>query len=87
MVLVVKSRFLAIVLSLLLILAAIFTAGYISEKDSFEYVGTNTVPEVKLPIIMYHQVTDNSKLWSKYAISSAQLESDFKYLKERDIKP
>lgn len=86
MVLVVKSRFLAIVLSLLLIFAAIFTAGYISEKDSFEYVGTNTVPEVKLPIIMYHQVTDNSKLWSKYAISSAQLESDFKYLKEKGYK-
>lgn len=83
MVLVVRSRFLAVMLSLFLILAAIVTAGIVSEADSPGYVGTNTQPEVRLPIIMYHQVTDNPKLWSKYAVSSAQLEEDFKYIKEK----
>lgn len=82
MVLVVRSRFLAVLLSLFLILAAIFTAGIVSEGGSPGIVGTNTQPEVRLPIIMYHQITDNAKLWSKYAISSAQLEEDFKYIKE-----
>lgn len=86
MVLVVKSRFLAVALSLILILSAVVAAGYVEGMDSAEYVGSSTAPEIKLPVIMYHQVTDNPKLWSQYAISSAQLESDFKYIKEKGYK-
>lgn len=83
MVLVVKSRFAAVTLSLVLILAAIFTAGYISEPDFRDYIETSAVSEVSLPIVMYHQVTDTPKLWGKYAVSSAELESDFRYIKSK----
>lgn len=83
MVLVVKSRFSAVMLSLVLILASIFAAGLIERADTSEYAAASVSNKIELPIIMYHQVTDNSKLWGKYAISSAQLESDFKYIKDK----
>ena len=38
--------------------------------------------EAKVPIIMYHLVTEKSRYIGKYGISPSELESDLKYLKE-----
>ena len=49
-----------------------------------DFDGRVLVPpgEVKLPIIMYHLVTESPKYIGKYGITPAQLEADLIYLKE-----
>ena len=38
--------------------------------------------EAKVPVIMYHLVTDRGKYQGKFGISPAEMEADLKYLKE-----
>lgn len=38
--------------------------------------------EVRLPVVMYHHVSQNPGKWNDYVISPEELESDLKYLKE-----
>lgn len=38
--------------------------------------------EVRLPVVMYHHVSQNAARWNDYVISPEELESDMKYLKE-----
>jgi len=38
--------------------------------------------EVRVPVIMYHLVTENSRYIGKYGIRPSELRSDFEYLKE-----
>lgn len=38
---------------------------------------------VKLPIIMYHQITTDSSLADTYVVTCQQLENDFKYISEQ----
>ncbi len=40
-----------------------------------------------LRIIMYHQISENSKLWGDYVIPLDLLEKDFQYMKENGIQP
>lgn len=51
------------------------------------YVETMSQKHVNLPIIMYHQVHGNSKLWGDYVISVARLKDDFEYMKRNNINP
>lgn len=42
---------------------------------------------VQLPVIMYHQISDNKNLFGDYVIPPALLEEDFKYIKENGFTP
>lgn len=39
---------------------------------------------VRIPIIMYHQISSNPGLWSKLCITPEEFEADLKFLKEND---
>lgn len=39
--------------------------------------------QLKLPVVMYHHITENEKKTGKYVISTTELENDLKYLKEK----
>lgn len=43
---------------------------------------SQSVEGTPLPIIMYHQITDNPSKKDKYVVSCNQLEEDFKYIKQ-----
>ena len=47
----------------------------------------NASANIKVPIVMYHQICDNSALWGDYVIPLKDLEEDFIYFKENDITP
>lgn len=42
---------------------------------------------VNLPIIMYHQISENKAIWGDYVIPFSLLREDFQYLKENNITP
>ena len=37
---------------------------------------------VRLPIVMYHHVSENEKLWGKYVVSPRELENDLAFLRQ-----
>lgn len=37
---------------------------------------------IELPIVMYHHISDSEKRWGSYVISTAEFESDLKYLRD-----
>ncbi|MBE6795463.1 MAG: hypothetical protein E7533_02635 [Ruminococcaceae bacterium] len=40
-----------------------------------------------IPVIMYHQVCDNPKIFGDYVIPPSLLEEDFQYLKKKNVTP
>lgn len=38
---------------------------------------------IKLPVVMYHHITENPDKSGKYVVTTAELENDFKYIKEK----
>lgn len=38
---------------------------------------------IKLPVVMYHHITENPKKAGKYVVTITELEKDFKYIKEK----
>lgn len=42
---------------------------------------------VRLPVIMYHQVSENSELWGQYVIPESTLREDFNYIKTNGYTP
>ena len=42
---------------------------------------------VRVPIVMYHQISENRSIWGNYVIPTSVLEEDFKYIKEQNITP
>lgn len=42
---------------------------------------------IMLPVIMYHQVSDNSRLWGKYVVPPSTLREDFEYLRRCGCNP
>lgn len=67
-------------IAFLLTSALIISIGYIYSHPSIEAIGDN-VPE--LPIIMYHNISNKSRLWGKYVVSEQELEKDFIYIKNK----
>lgn len=43
--------------------------------------------EKRLMVIMYHQISENKKLWGKYVLPESVLEEDFLYMKENGYTP
>lgn len=42
---------------------------------------------VKLPIIMYHQISENKSIWGDYVIPQQKLREDFQYMKDNGYNP
>ncbi len=42
---------------------------------------------LEIPIIMYHQISENKSIWGDYVIPLSVLEEDFKYIKNHNINP
>ena len=42
---------------------------------------------VEIPIIMYHQISENKSIWGDYVIPFSVLEEDFEYMKGNNITP
>ncbi len=42
---------------------------------------------INLPIIMYHQISENKAIWGDYVIPYSTLKEDFEYLKKNKITP
>ncbi len=51
------------------------------------YVNATSKDTVTVPIVMYHQISDNPNILGDYAIPSSVLEADFLYLKEKGYNP
>ena len=51
------------------------------------YVEVFSQMGVKIPIIMYHQVSENEAIWGDYVIPLSVLEEDFRYMKNNNINP
>lgn len=49
--------------------------------DVFSQIG------VEIPIIMYHQISENNSIWGDYVIPLSVLEEDFQYMKNHNITP
>ena len=41
----------------------------------------------KIPIIMYHQISENKSIWGDYVIPLSVLEEDLRYMKTHNINP
>lgn len=42
---------------------------------------------VNLPIIMYHQISENTAIWGDYVIPQSKLREDFQYMKDNGYSP
>ncbi len=42
---------------------------------------------IRVPIVMYHQISENKTLWGDYVIPADELENDFNFFKYNDISP
>lgn len=51
------------------------------------YVAVFSQSTEKIPIIMYHQISENKSIWGEYVIPLSVLEEDFKYMKNHNITP
>lgn len=51
------------------------------------YVAVISQTGEKIPIIMYHQISDNKSIWGDYVIPLSLLEEDFQYMKKHNINP
>ena len=49
--------------------------------DAFSEIGE------EIPIIMYHQISENKSIWGDYVIPLSLLEEDFQYMKKHNITP
>lgn len=51
------------------------------------YVNVFSQNAEEIPIIMYHQISENKSIWGDYVIPLSVLEDDFQYMKNHDINP
>lgn len=51
------------------------------------YVDVFSPNAEEIPIIMYHQISENKSIWGDYVIPLSVLEDDFKYMKKHNINP
>lgn len=70
-------------LSLLICVALLFSAGI----NSCVPVAVFSEGSTALPVIMYHQISENRSIYGDYVIPASLLEEDFKYFKEKGITP
>ena len=70
----------AAVICLLLLLGSAISVGAPA-------VGVFSGGNVTVPVIMYHQISENSSVLGKYAITPELLREDFQYMKAHNINP
>ncbi len=58
----------------------LFCAYILYENRSASTI--STASGVKLPVVMYHNISEKSRLWGTYNVSPETIENDIKYLKE-----
>ncbi len=51
------------------------------------YVDVFSPNTQEIPIIMYHQISENKSIWGDYVIPLSVLEDDFQYMKNHNINP
>lgn len=51
------------------------------------YVAAFSQNQITVPIIMYHQISENKSIWGDYVIPLSVLEKDFNYMKNHNINP
>lgn len=51
------------------------------------YVNVFSQSAEEIPIIMYHQISENKSIWGDYVIPLSVLEEDFQYMKNNNINP
>jgi len=51
------------------------------------YVAVFSQVGIEIPVIMYHQISENKSIWGDYVIPVSVLEEDFKYMKKHNIIP
>ncbi len=51
------------------------------------YVDVFSYNVKEIPIIMYHQISENKSIWGDYVIPISVLEEDFQYMKNHNINP
>ncbi len=51
------------------------------------YVEVFSANTEEVPIIMYHQISENKSIWGDYVIPISVLEEDFQYIKNHNITP
>ncbi len=51
------------------------------------YVDVFSQSKEEIPIIMYHQISENKSIWGDYVIPLSVLEEDFRYMKNHNINP
>ena len=51
------------------------------------YVAVFSQSGERIPIIMYHQISENKSIWGDYVIPLSVLEEDFQYMKNNNINP
>lgn len=51
------------------------------------YVEVFSKNQIKVPIIMYHQISENKAIWGDYVIPISVLKEDFRYMKNHNIEP
>lgn len=65
-----------------------FAAGLIMSVCTSKNLPAINVEEgIKLPILMYHKISENKKSWGKYSISPEEFEDDIKLILKRGFTP
>ena len=44
-------------------------------------VSANRAETIKLPVLMYHQISENENSWNNYVISPEEFRADMEYIK------
>ena len=79
-----KRQIIFTIAMLLVISTAVFPNIFRAQPVS----GSANVEEpIKLPILMYHQISEKSKKWGKYVVSPKELEHDIKLILDRGFTP
>ncbi len=71
---------LSIVVCLIMLLGAVL-------NTIAPYVQVFSKNYIEVPIIMYHQISENKAIWGDYVIPLSVLEEDFIYMKSNNINP
>lgn len=74
-------------LSFLCVLLCLILLGGSAFNVILPNIQTMGTAGIKVPVIMYHQISDNPKILGDYAITPELLRGDFEYMKKHNINP
>ena len=74
-------------LSFLCVLLCLILLGGSAFNVILPNIQTMGTAGIKVPVVMYHQISDNPKILGDYAITPELLRGDFEYMKKHNINP